>query len=754
MRSALYAYGRLAARRPVALLMAWLIASAVLVASWASLGTEIDDGVEIPDSDSNAAQVVQEESFPASALGNGTVLFVTDGAAVDKGKQRAAIEESLAAMTEVDGVTQVLSPFPEEPSQPAPRVSGDASTAYAQVYVDVPSAAIDEALVDDLLEAAEPAVEAGMEVSPGGQLAVAATGEPGHTSELIGLAVAAVVLLISLGAAAAMALPIVSALIGLITGLAGVGLLSHLGAIPGTATTVATMISLGVGIDYALFLLVRYRTLRHEGKDAEEALGTAVATAGASIVFAGATVAVGLGGLLLAGLPLLTSLGWTAGVGVVFSVLAAIGILPAIVGLLGPHIEAGTLPRRRPPVPGQGLGRRIGELTARRPIAVALASAAVMAAFAAPVLTLELGQQDDGHDPVGTPTREAYDTLAGAFGPGTNGPLLVVADLGDDTRDDQAAVQAELREVTAALTKTDGVDSVQGPSPSEDGAAALWQVVPTTAPSDTGTADLVEALRDDVLPGFETANTTLHVGGQTAAKIDLTNQVSESLLLVITVVILLSFLLLVLLFRSLVIPMTAAVMNLLSVGAAYGVLVVVFQNGVGAGLIGLDGPVPVESFVPLMLFAILFGLSMDYEVFLVSSIAERWHHQTENTTAASTRAVAEGLGLSARVVTAAALIMFSVFASFAGQDDPVIKMFGVGLAVAVLLDALVVRMFLVPALMVLLGRSNWWFPRWLDRITPNLDLEGPLPETGIPDTAHTASADSDSDVHVPAGDKR
>jgi len=272
-----------------------------------------------------------------------------------------------------------------------------------------------------------------------------------------------------------------------------------------------------------------------------------------------------------------------------------------------------------------------------------------------------------------------------------------------------------------------GVASVQGPALSESGAAALWQVVPTTAPSDEATGQVVERLRTDVVPALETGGTQLYVGGQTAAKLDLTQQVSDSLPLVISVVIALSVLLLMVLFRSVVIPLTAAVMNLLSVGAAYGILVFVFQQGNLVGLVGLDGPVPVESFVPLMLFAILFGLSMDYEVFLVSAIAERWHADADRADDGTRRAVASGLGLSGRVITAAALIMFSVFASFTGQDDPVIKMFGVGLAAAVLLDALVVRGLLVPGLMVLLGRSNWWFPAALDRLLPRLDLEGPLP---------------------------
>ncbi|WP_148615931.1 MMPL family transporter [Nocardioides rubriscoriae] len=737
MRTKLDAYGRLAARHPLRVLGAWLLLMLILVGTWGAIGTAIDDTIVIPDSDSNAAQSVQEEEFPTSALGNGTLLFTGDLGELDTAQAREAVEASLAAVAGVPGVTQVLSPFPEEDGGPAPRLSSDASTAYAQVYFDVPSSALDEGTSDAVLAAAQPARDAGLETMPGGQLAVAAAGEPGHTSELIGIGVAAIVLLVALGTAAAMGVPILSALIGLVGGLAAVGLLSQIDAIPGTATTVATMISLGVGIDYALFILVRYRTLRHEGIEHEPAVGTAVSTAGAAVLFAGATVAIGLGGLLLAGLPLLTALGWTAAVGVGLAVITALGVLPAVIGLLGARLEAGSLPRKHPLVPGQGWWRRIGETTARRPRTVVGLATLLLALVIAPVTLMDLGQQDDGNDPTGTSTRASYDLLAADFGPGSNGPLLVVADLGEEAVADPAALEASLTELTGALTDQPGVASVQGPSVAESQTAALWQVVPTTAPSDDATGDLVSTLRDEVLPAYEVAGTSLHVGGQTAAKIDLTQQVSDSLVLVISVVILLSFLLLVLLFRSVVIPLTAAVMNLLSVGAAFGILTLVFQEGYGIGLVGLDGPVPIESFVPLMLFAILFGLSMDYEVFLVSSIAERWHHLGRDTREANTEAVVGGLGLSGRVVTAAALIMFSVFISFTGQDDPVIKMFGLGLGAAVLIDALIVRGLLVPGLMVLLGRSNWWFPAWLDRITPHLDLEGPLP-TADEDVERTA----------------
>lgn len=742
MRNALYSYGRLAARRPWQLLTAWLLVAAAVVGAWVAVGTSIDDAITIPGSDSSRAQEIQNAVFPASALGNGTLVFHDADSSVTSPEGRAAIEASLLAVRDVDGVTQVVPPFPQEPGQPTPRISADGHTAYAQVYFDVPPAALSEQDADRVLAAASPATDAGLEVLPGGQLAQAAAGDPGHRSELIGLAVAAVVLLVALGAAAAMALPLVSALVGLVLGLAAIGLLSQVGAIPDIATTVASMISLGVGIDYALFIVVRYRTARQEGQPHERALGVAVATAGAAVLFAGATVAVGLGGLLLAGLPLLTSLGWTAAVAVGLSVVAAVGVLPAVLGVVGSRLDAGALPRRRSKRASKaGWWHRIGERTARRPWLAVVGSLLVLAVFIAPVADLELGQQDGGHDPVGTPTRQSYDLLESAFGPGVNGPLLVVADLGDTAQTDPATVQRQAAALSSALADVPGVQSVQGPRVSTDGSGALWQVVPTTAPSDPATGDLVTELREEILPPLATDGTQLHVGGQTAAKIDFTDQVAERLPLVLAVVIALSFLLLVVLFRSFVIPLTAALMNLLSVGAAYGILTFAFAEGHLTGLLGLDGPVPIESYIPLILFAILFGLSMDYEVFLVSSIAERWHAVRDNR-----RAVVTGLGSAGRVVTAAALIMFSVFVSFAGQDNPLIKMFGVGLGVAVLLDAVVVRGFLVPGIMVLLGRANWWFPRWLDRLMPRVDLEASPAADETPD----GLPPTDGRVAVPA----
>jgi RND superfamily putative drug exporter len=746
VRTALSSYGRFAARRPLALLVGWLVLVALLVGAWGALGTSVDDAIEIPDSDSNAAQSLQEKEFPASALGNGTLLFVGDAGEMKAPKAQEAVNATIEALAKIPGVTQVVGPYPQQKGGPAPRLSSDGSTAYAQVYFDVPSAALDQNVSDAILSAAQPAREAGLETLPGGQLAVAAAGDPGHTSEIIGVAVAAVVLLVALGSAAAMGLPILSALIGLLAGLATVGLFSQFGAIPGTATTVATMISLGVGIDYALFIVVRYRTLRHDGTAHEEAVGTAVATAGASVIFAGATVAIGLGGLLLAGLPLLTALGWTSALAVALAVVTTLGILPAALGLIGPRLDSGRLPRRRPLVPGHGWWRRTGEATARRPVMAAALAAAVLAVLIAPMLAMDLGQQDDGNDPPGSATRESYDILAAAFGPGSNGPLLVVADLGREATSAPDTLEASLRDLTGKLAGQPGVTSVQGPTVAPSGAAALWQVIPATAPSDDRTGELVTTLRDEVLPAYEIQGTRLHIGGQTAAKIDLTRQVSDTLVLVISVVITLSFILLVLLFRSLVIPLTAALMNLLSVGAAFGILTFVFQEGHGISLIGLDAPVPIESFVPLMLFAILFGLSMDYEVFLVSSIADRWHHSSRDTREANTEAVVGGLGISGRVITAAALIMFSVFISFTGQDDPVIKMFGLGLGAAVLIDALIVRGLLVPGLMIMLGRRNWWFPTWLDRITPRLDLEGPLEAHG--DTSSVGWADDPASPEI------
>jgi RND superfamily putative drug exporter len=544
--------------------------------------------------------------------------------------------------------------------------------------------------------------------------------------------------------------------------------------------TLATMIGLGVGIDYALFIVTRHRLQLRDGLETRESIARAAATAGGAVVFAGTTVVIALCSLYFAGITLVTTLGYTAAIAVVVAVLAATTLLPALLGALGPRINSlrVKLGRTHPDDHKPHGWTRWARGVAARPWRSAVAGVAVLAVLAIPLLQLTLGQSDVGALPKSTTDRQAYDMITEGFGVGTNGPLLVAAKLGTKAAPDQknldqiSTQETQLQQkqdqivqqgVAAGLTqqqaqqqaqqqtksqsdqlaqkkkeaespasdprlttlqkdmaKADDVKSVSPPTLDKSGNAAVYTVVAKTAPSSQQTEDLVNNLRDDVIPkALQGTNLTGYVGGQTAAYIDLATQISHKLPSMIAIVVGLSFIVLVLAFRSVVVPLKAAVMNLLSVAAAYGVLTFVFQEGHGASAIGLDGAIPIVSFVPLLMFAILFGLSMDYEVFLLTQMQEHYKESHR-----PVRAVVEGLANTGRVITSAALIMVCVFASFILNGDPLVKEFGVGLAVAIAIDATVVRCLLVPAVMALLGRAAWWMPHWLDRVTPRISIEG------------------------------
>jgi RND superfamily putative drug exporter len=546
------------------------------------------------------------------------------------------------------------------------------------------------------------------------------------------------------------------------------GLLGHLLEVPQVGPTLAIMIGLGVGIDYSLFIITRYRARVSEGMERDEAIARAVATAGSAVVFAGGTVVIALCSLALANIPLVSALGYSAAVAVLVAVLAATTLLPAVLAMLGPRIDA-----LRVPLPhgaahdGEAHGwRRWASEVARRPWPAALLAIAVLVLLAIPMLDLQLGQADNGQQPTSTQVRQAYDLLDEGFGPGVNGPLLVGVRLRPPAKPDQkklSQVKQQLTELNQEaaqyraageppppsltsqqqqlsteqqqlsspasdprlsklendLGKTDGVKSVSPPKVDPKGTAAVITVVPTTAPSADATEKLVRHLRDSVIPtATQGEDVQANVGGQTAGYIDLADRISDKLPSVIAIVVGLSFLLLMLAFRSIVVPATAAIMNLLSVGAAYGIVTFVFQEGHGASLIGLEGSTPIVSYVPLLMFAILFGLSMDYQVFLVSRVSEVSQEGRQNR-----EAVVEGLATSGRVITSAALIMVSVFSSFVLNGDPIVKQFGLGMAAAIAVDATIVRCLLVPAVMVLVGRANWWLPSWLERRLPHIGLE-------------------------------
>ncbi len=559
-----------------------------------------------------------------------------------------------------------------------------------------------------------PAEAAGLQVEFGGELPTVLKEESTGPAEAIGVIAALIILLLTFHSVAAMFLPLATAITGLLTGLSIVGLLSGVIDIPTMAARLGTMIGLGVGIDYALFILSRHRDQVAAGMPIAESIARTNATAGNSVVIAGSTVVVAILGLQLAGIPFVAALGYSAALVVAVAVLVAVTLMPALLGFVGGRVVGNCrVKRNRPAKTGHSSWVRWAHWVAHHPWRSSLSATFVLLVLALPVLDMQLGQADAGSAPADTTHRQAYDLLADGFGPGFNGPLLLAVDLGAEP--DPAILDL----ISADLAADPGVRAVSPAQLNEAGDTALITVVPTTKPQDEATSDLVHRLRDTTLPDV-TAGTDVSVlvGGPTAGFIDQSDKISGRLPWFIAAVVALSFLLLMVVFRSLLVPLKAALLNLLSIGAAYGVVVAVFQWGWGRSLIGLDEAVPIASFVPMMMFAILFGLSMDYEVFILSRIREEYQRGHSNIDS-----VVEGLGATAKVITAAALIMISVFLGFVISPDPTVKMMGVGLATAVAVDATIVRMILVPSTMALVGDPNWWLPRWLDRILPRIDVE-------------------------------
>jgi RND superfamily putative drug exporter len=534
-------------------------------------------------------------------------------------------------------------------------------------------------------------------------------------NEMAGMVVAIIVLVVAFGSMIAAGIPIATALLGITVGLSGVGAFAAFTDVPTTSKTLAIMIGLGVGIDYALFVVTRHRQHLHEGMSVADSAATANATAGQSVLFAGTTVVIAIAGLVIAGLPAVTAMGIATAITVIVAMAVSVTLLPGLLGLAGTKIDKFAIHRRKDAEHAhETVSGRWAHHVGSHPWRYAIISFVALAALAAPVCALRIGMADDGNAAKGSTERKSYDLLAEGFGPGFNGPFQVVVEL------PEGDPQPVLESVTAELSAASGVASVSPAILNEAGDTAVIQATPDSSPQDEETSTTLKHLRNDVLPaavagtGAET-----YVTGQTAFFEDVSERISQRLVMFIGAVVLLSFILLMIVFRSLLVPLKAAIMNLLSIGAAYGVIVIMFQWGWGKGLLGLENTVPVNAFVPMIMFAILFGLSMDYEVFLLSRVREEYVRHGD-----SHRSVVEGLASTARVITSAALIMISVFLGFVVSDDVTIKMFGLGLAVAVFLDATLVRMVLVPATMSLMGGANWWLPKWLDRILPHLDLEG------------------------------
>ncbi|MEU1868625.1 MMPL family transporter [Streptomyces sp. NPDC019793] len=716
MAAFLYRMGRLAFRRRWTVALVWAAVLAAVGLAGMTAPEAEEEPFSMPGIESQEAFDLMEERFPGAAADGATarVVFVSpNGEKVTATENKKAVEAAIAELGDGTQVASAVDPYESG------AVSEDGSTAYTTVTYKVDAAGLTDASRSHLDESLEHARASGLTVEAGGD-AMEDMGGPSGTAEAIGVSVAAVVLLITFGSLAAAGLPLLTALIGVGISLFAITALAGPLGLTDTTSTVAIMLGLAVGIDYALFIVSRYREERAKGRTAQEAVALATGTAGSAVVFAGLTVVIALVGLSVVGIPMLTEMGLGAAGAVVVGVLIALTLVPAFLGFWPNAIltrkdrkarRAGGTPRETRKVNG---GTRWASFVLRRPLPVLLAAVAGLGALALPMTDLQLGMPGDEAKSTETTQRRAYDALAEGFGPGFNGPLTVVVDAkGAD--DPKAAAET----VSERIGGTEGVVSVSPAQFNESGDTAVFSVVPTTAPTGQETKDLVNTIRGD-RPGIESeAGAAFEVTGTTAMNIDISEKVQSALVPYLLVVVGLAVILLLVVFRSILIPLKAAAGFLLSVLASLGAVVVVFQQGHGADLLGVETTGPIMSLMPIFLVGIVFGLAMDYEVFLVSRMREAYVHGER-----PAQAVTSGFRHSARVVVAAALIMIAVFSGFIGDSDAMIKMIGFGLASAVLLDAFVVRMAIVPAVLALLGERAWWLPKWLDRILPRVDVEG------------------------------
>jgi putative drug exporter of the RND superfamily len=714
MTAPLYAIGRFCSRHHYPVIAAWIVLAIALVAIGQASGSKTSENLTLPGTDSTKATELLEDNLPEQAYGsNPLTLEVASGKLTEK-KYANGVAETVKRLEALPYVNSAVSPLSP---QGAALLSKDQTIGYIPVVLGIGPGEIDEAQAERILDAAEPARAAGIHTAIGAYVGQQLSKPATETSEAIGLAAAVIILLFAFGTATAMMLPIVSAVIGLACALSIIRLLEHVLEVPGVAATLATMIGLGVGIDYALFIVTRHKLQLGEGMELRESIARATATAGGAVVFAGFTVVIALCSLAFAGIPLVSTLGFTAAIAVVVAVSAATTLLPAMLGALGPHINSlrVKLGKTHPDDKEPHGWRRWAEGVSERPWTATIAALAVLIVLAIPLLQLDLGQNDISALPKETTSRQAYDALNKGFGPGVNGPLLIASEFSSP-----AEAKQVLPQLQKAIGGADDVAAVGEPTLDEKGTVAVFTVISDSEPWADETVELVEDLRETTIPAaLKGTQASSYVGGQTAGYIDLATQISDKLPLMIAIVVALSFIVLMIAFRSLLVPVKAAAMNLLSVAAAYGVVTAVFQLGWGSSLIGLDHSIPIVSFVPLLMFAILFGLSMDYEVFLLTQMREHFQEYGDER-----RAVVEGLANTGRVITSAAAIMVCVFTSFVLSGNPVVKEFGVGLAVAIAIDSTLVRCLLVPAVMVLLGKRVWWLPRWLDRALPHISIEG------------------------------
>ncbi len=723
MTRALYEVGNWSVRRRWIVIATWLVVAVGLHLWAASLGQNWNDNLTLPGTGSTNATDLLQQKLPQQAYGSIPLTLVDRSGQIGDSASTSAIDATVKNLKALPDVTRVVSPLDQSAKG---LVSKDRKIAYISVTLSTGSGSTTDQDAQDILDAADPAAKAGLEPSVGGYVGQKLSRPSTESSEAIGIAAAVVILVLAFGTVTAMALPIVTAILGLLTTLALITAISHLTAVPTVSPTLATMIGLGVGIDYSLFIVTKHKLQLAHGIEMHESIARAAATSGGAVLFAGVTVVIALCSLVVAGIPLVSTLGYTAAIAVAVSVLAAITLLPALLAALGEHINSlrvhigRTHPDDHQPHGWARMARAVG----RNPWPYMIGSTVLLLVLAFPLVNLRLGQQDNSVLPKSTTQRQSYDAMASGFGAGSNGPLLIAVKFPTPAQPAQAGgdptTDPRLTSLQNAIAKTSNVQSVSPATVDPSGTGAVFNAVAKTSPSSNQTEDLVNNLRDTVIPkAVSSSDLTVYVGGQTAGYIDLAEKISAKLPLMIAIVVLLSFIVLMLAFHSVVIPIKAAVMTLLSVGAAYGIVTFIFQEGHGVGIVGLPHSIPIVSYAPLLMFAILFGLSMDYEVFLVSQIQERFH-----ATGDAGEAVVEGLARTGRVITSAALVMVFVFSSFVLNGDPVVKQFGIGLAVAIALDATVVRCMLVPSVMELLGRRSWYLPGFLDRALPRVNVEG------------------------------
>jgi RND superfamily putative drug exporter len=711
------ALARWCVRRRLVTVLLWLLAFAGVAAGAAAAGSAYSNDYQVPGTESGRATQLLHEGFPQLGGDSDTVVWHTTSGSVRAADVEQTMTRALERVEDLPGVASVTSPY-DGPG--AGRVSADGRTAYATVTFDDQAQDISRSEAQAVVDTAKSAENDGLQVELGGSAVALTESSGGHVAEIVGVVVAAVVLFLAFGSLAASLLPIATALVGVGTAYAGIVLLGHVMTVADFAPMLGMLIGLGVGIDYALFIVTRHRRGLKRGLSVTEAATNAVATTGRAVVFAGATVCIALLGMLILRLSFLNGVAIAAGLTVILTVAASVTLLPALLSLIG--IRALSRRERRrlaehgpePELP-TGFAARWSAFVERHPKVLGAVALVVMAVLALPTFSLHLGTSDQGNDPKTATTRQAYDLLADGFGPGVNGPLTLVTKV--DGADDKLA----LDNLDGTLRATEGVASVTPVTFDSGGHTAYLTVVPESSPQSKRTSDLVDRLREEVLPRAE-AGTSLdtQVGGMTAGYDDFADVIVSKLPVFIGVVIGLGCLLLLLAFRSIGIPLKAAAMNVAAVASAFGVVVAMFQWGWGSELLGLGSAGPIEPFLPVIMVSVLFGLSMDYQVFLVSRMYEEWLETGDNR-----RAVRVGLAETSRVINSAAVIMISVFLAFVLSGDRVIAMFGIALAAAVALDAFVLRTLLVPALMHLLGGANWWLPRWLDKRLPRISIEPP-----------------------------